>query len=281
MPRPASVLVFIALVASTIACSCVAQPERTLLQMINIAKTSDNPYAVATLVSEDRPANINAQVTYTFRLEGCLNTVLATTCGNSACCGVAMMVNKKYLVRLNKDGSTSSIDSCTSFPKLYDNLSAADRQVVKDNVPSRCGATSCAAVLCLVGTICRDGKCIDNSCDGVIRCPPGTICRNRKCVNENSCPSKPCGRGYKCINGKCVRIIPRCYLRCYRGSWGCKVVGCPRGWGCRRGACVRPAICFKKCTDVLCVQAPCPPSCVPVRCSDGFFCHKRKCIRAL
>lgn len=268
-----SVLVLVALVASTLGCSCVVQPEQTLLQVINAAKLSDNPYAVATLVSEDRPADINADVTYTFRLEGCLDTVLVTTCGNSACCGVALMVNKKYLIRLNKDGSTSKIESCNTFPFLYDDLSAADRQVVKDNVPSRCGAVSCAAVLCEVGFICRNGKCIDNSCDGIIGCPPGTVCRNRKCVDENSCPIKPCDSGYKCVGGKCVK---KCYVRCYR-PWGCWVVGCKRGWGCKNGNCIPP--CFNKCTDVQCIQAPCPPSCVPVGCPDGYQCSRGKCLR--
>lgn len=76
------------------------------------AKNTGAPYAVATVISAERPADINAQVTYNARLEGCLKTVVVTTGGNGALCGVRLKLNTKYVLSLMKDGSSSRIGLC-------------------------------------------------------------------------------------------------------------------------------------------------------------------------
>jgi len=156
MARSAFIAVLCSLVASSLACSCLAPPP--FRQAITEAKFSDSPYAVATVISEDRPADINGLVTYTLRTDGCPSTVIATTCGNGACCGTVLKVNTKYVIRLKKNGARSSVSLC-GVQREYNSISSADRAFVDANVTGRCVASSCAAVTCVDGDICVDGKC--------------------------------------------------------------------------------------------------------------------------
>jgi len=156
MARSAFIAVLCSLVASSLACTCLAPPP--FRQAITEAKDSDSPYAVATIISEDRPADINGLVTYTLRTDGCPSTVIATTCGNGACCGTVLKVNTKYVIRLKKNGARSSVSLC-GVQREYNSISSADRAFVDANVTGRCVASSCAAVTCVDGDICVDGKC--------------------------------------------------------------------------------------------------------------------------
>lgn len=234
---------FFALFAAAVsACSCFPPP--TFQEAVLNAKNTDAPYAVATVISEDRPADPggvgNIQITYTVRPEGCKRTYKVTTGGNGALCGVVLKINTKYVLQLKMDGSPTGISSCGVW-SAYDDLSKADRAFVAENVPGRCTLTgSCAVILCPPGTVCRRGKCVGISCP--IYCPPGTFCFLEKC--RDRCIFMKCGPGYTCKLGKCI----------------------PSGK------------CTEKCTIVQCVQAPCPPSCMVTGCPVGYRCPFGKCI---
>jgi len=226
MVRFAFIIVLCSLIAYSLACSCGRPPP--LRQAILDARDTDSPFAVATLISEDRPADINSQVTYTLRTEGCLKTVIATTCGNGACCGVRLQVNTKYVLPLPKNGSPGRVNLCGVF-KRYNSLSAADRAFVDGNVPGRCASTTCANVLCPVGNICVNGKCLPEipkrRCMQVctkMACPPGIMC--------NTCNSIGCRRGYTCTQDRrCVRETPP--------RPQCETEGCRWGGRCVGGKC--------------------------------------------
>jgi len=230
-------IVLFALFSTALACTCPPlTPFRTAI--LN-AKNSDAPYAVATVVSEDIPVDIFEKVTYTVRPEGCLKTVVVTTAVTSPQCGVRLKVGTKYVLALKKDRSPSTISSCDSYER-FNSLSEADQIFVAKNVPGRCLSTTCATILCPVGTICRKGQCIPiNSCP--IFCPPGTFCRSGKCVDK--CIYMKCGVGYICKLGQCI-----------------------------------PTKCTKKCTSVDCFQAPCPPLCTIKGCPKGWDCVWGRCI---
>jgi len=133
----------------------------------------------------------NIQITYTVRPEGCLDTVDVTTGGNSALCGVRLKINTKYVLRLKKDRSPSGVSSCGVW-RAFDDLSAADKLFVSNNVPGRCTATSCAAVLCQTGFFCRNGQCLDRC--ALIRCKSGYGCKAGQCLP--SCRTIKCRPGF-------------------------------------------------------------------------------------
>jgi len=242
-------LLFSVLVISSYACSCIRPPE--FRQAVADAEGGDSPYAIAQVISEDRPADINGQVTYTLRPEGCTKTVIVTTCGNSACCGVRLSVRAKYVLRLKKNGTPSRVGSCGVF-RQYDRLSTGDKSFVKKNVRSRCGAIKPVVI------------------------PPGI----------RSCAFVDCQFGYTCKFGRCVRQPNQCHRRCLRIACRpgqpcpvCNTVGCRPGWECKNGRCIRPRPgCYSACTQVQCIRAPCPPICRTIGCSRGYSCVRGKCV---
>lgn len=274
-----TIIVFFALFAAAFGCTCLPLP--TFRQAVLGAKDTDAPYAVATVVSEnthkDPKGSGNVQIKYSVRPEGCFDTVVVSTGGNPALCGVRLKVNTKYVLPLKKDRSPTPISSCER-EEIFDSLSAADKDFVAKNVPGRCAATSCSAVLCPVGTICRDGKCI-STCPKP--CPKGFFCNLEKCADR--CIFMKCASGYYCKHGQCIpwKCTKHCLRRpCVIGKPCpiCNVTGCPNGWDCIWGKCIPPKTCYKKCTDVQCVRAPCPPACVNIGCPMGYECLGGKCF---
>lgn len=171
------------------------------------------------------------KINYTARPEVCLETVAVTTGGNSALWGIKLQFNTKYVLRLRTDGSLSSISSCGSW-KPYYSLSPVDNDLVAMNVSGRCRPTSCTAVQCKVGSICRDGKCIAIF---PAFCPRGTFRLSGKRVDKCTISFvrgvnalRICSK--RCLKRACVKGKP-CLI--------CIVDGYPEGWDCKRGRCIR------------------------------------------
>ena len=263
-------LLALALAACTHGCRCPIPPP--FEKAVEAAADGPAPYFVAKVISENRPTNINAQVTYKLSVAtacGKTRTQLLTTCGNGACCGVELTVGKKYALPLLKSGKKSSLNSCQRYA-AYDSLTDFEKGLVavceKCKTPCVCVQSPCP---CDTEPRCKPGfKCVDEMCVPIIpisscsKCKPGTKCVNGKCV-PITCP-KPCPFGTVCQFGKCVP-----------DAASCAAVLCPVGTICKNGKCIREDTI--KCRPICkCLGCPCsfePP------CPKGYKCVGAICVK--
>jgi len=155
MASKISLLSFSAVLTATIACSCIPLPP--FRKALEEYRNSTAPYAVATAIDEHKPTGFYGIVNYTILAEGCDTTVVATSPGGGASCGVSLRLNEPYVMRLKLDGNATNVDLCEVI-RLYDSLSETDRAFVDNNISSRCTPTSCES--CPMGSICRNSECI-------------------------------------------------------------------------------------------------------------------------
>lgn len=210
-------------------CSCDEQPS--LKQAWRDARKGDSPYAVATVISEDRPSDHNQNVTYSLRTERCTKIVNATTNSSVARCGVNLMKNKVYVLRLSKDEAITTAISTCDVLREYDQLSESDRKFVKKKVRARCESvinSSCKRLKCSKAFICGDGsKCAPRKC-------------TETCSPVGKCTTVGCHFGWECdlSRGLCVRNTSTCTTKCSK-DYVCTTVGCESGYTCLLGKCYK------------------------------------------
>lgn len=251
--------VFVALIATSLACSCIQPPP--FEQAVNDARDGDTPYFVAKVLTETRTGGINGQVTYKLEVTtGCSTTRIQqlTTCGNSACCGVNLEEGTSYALPLNRNGLKSTLNLCQVFSPVS-SLTAEQLELVSvcptgSKKPLRC-KPQCVCVRapcpCAEEPRCPSGlECVNDLCEetdascAAVLCPVGTICKNGKCLDppttDASCAAVLCQTGTTCKKGKCVENPKLCRPRCK--CYGCPCYfrpRCPRGYVCKGRYCVR------------------------------------------
>lgn len=134
MVRLTFILLLSSLIVSSLATSCAE--ILPLRRAITESKGSEYPFAVATVIAQDIPADRFAKTTYTLRTEGCNNTVNATS-GDLIPGSVTLKINSTYVLPLRKNGGTTHIQIC-GVVESYNSLSKEDRTFVDYNVPLRC-----------------------------------------------------------------------------------------------------------------------------------------------
>jgi len=221
-----STFVLVLFTVALAAPSCRCNEQREFKKEVLIAGKSQTPYAIATITSVDRPDDPNKLVTYTMRTEWCSGTVKATTSGSAARCGVNLTKNKVYVLRLNKDGTSTPISSCDVF-HAYDELSVEHTRFVRKKIAARCEPvlnSPCVRLKCSQGYVCRNAKCSARKCS--------KICSGGKCRTAG------CHFGWKCDGKFCVKKKTTCTTRCNK-NYVCTTLGCPSGHTCLLEKCYK------------------------------------------
>ena len=124
-----------------------------------------------------------------------------------------------------------------------------------------CADPICAAVSCMPGTACRNGKCVD-PCDGAV-CPYGKLCQLGQCVDP--CAGVACPADRVCDKGLCLS--------------NCSCRGCETGLSCAAdGRCVDSACATVVCpADKVCKAGTCIDRCAGVTCPMNGTCSLGVC----
>jgi hypothetical protein len=141
-------------------------------------------------------------------------------CDTNGCGGECIGVDCYLDPTLCADGEVCKQGTCVADPCFgSDPLDCAD-QACRD---ATCVPT-CVGVDCDAGFVCRDGQCVEQTCDSAL-CPPGRVCVDGQCA-QDPCGGVSCGVGRVCRDGQCV-------------DDPCRLTVCPSGAVCdERGQCV-------------------------------------------
>ncbi|XP_077974246.1 zonadhesin-like isoform X2 [Styela clava] len=133
-------------------------------------------------------------------------------------------------------------------------------------------STSCAAVLCMAGQICIDGRCVDSdTCSSP--CAPGQVCEDGRCVcrigdfHNGRCVTCPPGKIFRACPSNCPPTCEKpfpqaCTLECNLDRF----CVCPDGLLEHNGGCVKRDQCPNKCPANK-IPVPCATICQP-NCDD-------------
>lgn len=213
-------ILLLALAQNSYGCSCLPLPSFEVA--VANARDGAKPYYLAKVLSEDRPADINGQVTYVLSAQTGCNSQrqqIATTCGNGACCGIRLQIGETYAMALSRDGSSTGVNSC-QLTRLASRLTTPQRDLVLkcSTEPGmykcswKCTYNSGKRCSIPCRRCCVNGKCVNTnicygSCAGPCRKPP-----SQKPICSYECrPSflklRDCWMRCKCccLNGKCTR----------------------------------------------------------------------------
>ena len=135
----------------------------------------------------------------------------------NSCPDFFILIYDPKFCALNRDGTWQSYTFECQACQNPDVIGVEDGQCIDGRPQNQIRPIddSCAAVTCLTGTVCKNGRCISlgrpnwperDSCS-FVKCWRGTSCQDGICVpdyNIDRCATIRCIQGTTCRNGKCV-----------------------------------------------------------------------------